>query len=314
MLLSRAFDRKAIAQHRQGAWGMYLEVFGQEAAVVGSALAVDPARDWLVGQARELPAYLHHGWPIEGLAALFLGKFPAARIPDGVRMLPLQIAIGAQLPHAVGLAWGLRRQRTDSVVICYFGEGASSEGDFHEACNLAGVVRAPVVMFMQNNQWAISTPSRDQTAAGSYAVRADGYGFPGVQVDGNDLFAVHQVTTAAVARARAGAGPTLIEAITYRMGAHNTSDNASKYADPAELDEARSRDPIDRVERYLSALGLWDPVRRSRAEARAKEAIEQAVEAARSLPAPSPAEAFEHVYGTVPERVLRQRRELLDSL
>ena len=261
-----------------------------------------------------MPAYLHHGFPIERLAALFMGKFPAARIPDGVRMLPLQIAIGAQLPHAVGLAWGLRLQRTDAVVICYFGEGASSEGDFHEACNLAGVVRAPLVLFMQNNQWAISTPSHHQTAAPSYAVRAEGYGFPGVQVDGNDLFAVHLATVAAVARARAGEGPTLIEAITYRMGAHNTSDDASKYAAPADLAEARLRDPIDRVERYLGALGLWDAARRGLSEARAKQTIEAAIETARRLPAPSPAEAFEHVYGTAPARLLRQRKELLDRL
>ena len=167
---------------------------------------------------------------------------------------------------------------------------------------------------MQNNQWAISTPTRHQTAATSYAVRAQGYGFPGVQVDGNDLFAVHQATAAAVTRARAGEGPTLIEAVTYRMGAHNTSDDASKYADPAALEEARLRDPIDRVERYLSALGLWDAARRNVAEARVTQVIEEAIESARKLPAPGPAEAFEHVYGTLPARVLRQRKESLDSL
>ena len=311
MLLSRAFDRKAISQHRQGSWGMYLEVLGQEAAVVGSALAVDPERDWLVGQARELPAYLHHGYPIERLAALFMGKFPAARIPDGVRMLPLQIAIGAQLPHAVGLAWGLRLQRTDSVVICYFGEGASSEGDFHEACNLAGVVRAPVILFMQNNQWAISTSTSEQTAASSFAEKADGYGFPGVLVDGNDLLAVHRVTSEAVARARAGEGPTLIEAVTYRLGDHNTSDNASKYVDPQALEEARQRDPIERVERYLRSLGLWDDARRAAVDARIAALIEEAIAAARSLPAPAPAEAFEHVYGTLSPRLLGQRRQML---
>lgn len=310
MLLSRAFDRKAMGQHRQGAWGMYLEVLGQEAAVAGSALAVDPSRDWLVGQARELPAYLHHGYPIGNLAALFTGRFPAARIPDGVRMLPLQIAIAAQLPHAVGLAWGLRLQRTDSVVICYFGEGATSEGDFHEACNLAGVVRAPVVLFLQNNQWAISTSPAEQSAAARFADKAAGYGFPGVQVDGNDLFAVYRATSEAVARARAGEGPTLIEAVTYRMGAHNTSDNASRYERREALEEARLRDPIERVERYLAALGMWDGERRREAEERIAALIEGAIESARALPAPQPTEAFEHVYAMLSPRLLRQRGEL----
>jgi pyruvate dehydrogenase E1 component alpha subunit len=313
MVLSRAFDHKAVALNRQGAFGVYLEVFGQEASVVGSCLAVDPGRDWLVGQSREIPAYIHHGYPVERLAALFMGKLEAARIPDGVLMLPLQIAIGSQLPHAVGLAWGLRHQGADGVVICYFGEGAASEGDFHEACNLAGVIKAPVIFFLQNNGWAISTPQRQQAAVEDLASRAAGYGFPGVVVDGNDLLAVFKVTSDAARRAREGAGPTLIESKTFRLGAHNTTDNPPLYMDQNAYADAVRRDPIARVEKYLESRGLWDAERRRQLDKRVHDTIETAVELARRAPAPQPSSLFEHTYANPPARVLEQRRELLDQ-
>src|SRR5690606_32504835 len=150
--------------------------------------------------------------------------------------LPLNIALAAQVPHAVGLGWGLRQQDSDAVVITYFGDGASSEGDVHEALNLAGIVKAPVLFFLSNNGWAISTPRSKQSAALTLASRAIGYGMPGVVVDGNDLLAVHEVTAQAVRRARAGEGPTLIEAITYRTGPHNTADDPSRYVDDKELE------------------------------------------------------------------------------
>ena len=161
----------------------------------------------------------------------------------GANVLPFQISLAAQIPHAVGLAWGLRIQGSDAVVCTYFGDGASSEGDAHEALNLAGVRRAPVVFVLKNNGWAISTPVRKQTAAASFAARAAGYGIAGELVDGNDLFAMHDACSRAVARARAGEGPTLIEARTYRMGPHNTSDDPTRYVDPVELEERRGLRP-----------------------------------------------------------------------
>src|SRR6476660_6586157 len=173
MLLSRAYDDRATALQRQGLYGVFSPALGQEASVVGSAMALDPARDWIVPRYRELVAVVHHGYPLEKVAAVGMGRLTdATRIPEGVRILPTQVALAAQLPHAVGLAWGLRLQRKDSVVLTYIGEGGSSEGDFHEALNLAGVRRAPVVFFLQNNQWAISPRGRVQSAAPSFALRA----------------------------------------------------------------------------------------------------------------------------------------------
>src|SRR5438105_29590 len=259
MLLSRLYDEKVIGLQRQGRFGVYSPGLGQEASLVGSSMALDPERDWIVPQYRELMAIVRHGYPLEKITATYMGKTTeATRIPEGVNVLPTQVALAAQLPQAVGLAWGLKLQGKDAVVLAYVGDGGSSEGDFHEGLNLAGVVKAPIVFFLQNNQWAISTPRRLQSAAESFALRGPGYGFPGLEVDGNDVLAVYAATVEAVARARAGEAPTLIEASTYRMSVHNTTDNPSRYQDPKEHEEARSRDPIERVQKYLAAPGLWD--------------------------------------------------------
>src|ERR1700694_515034 len=221
MMMSRAYDQRIPAPQRQGRFGVFPPALGQEASVVGSALALDPIRDWIVPQYREAMALVHHGYPLERLAALGMGRSPdAARIPDGVNVLPTQIALAAQLPHATGLAWGLKLQGTDAVVMAYLGDGGSSEGDFHEALNLAGIQKVPIVFFMQNNQFAISTPRSMQSATKSFTLRAAGYGFSGVEVDGNGVLAVYDVASQAVERARGGDGPTLIESITYRMGLH----------------------------------------------------------------------------------------------
>src|SRR4029077_12688428 len=233
MLMSRIYDERATALQRQGLYGVFSPALGQEASVVGSSMALDPARDWIVPQYRELTALVRHGYPLERLAAIGMGRVTeAARIPDGVNVLPNQVALATQLPHAAGLAWGLKLQKKDSVVMTYVGDGGSSEGDFHEGLNLAGVQKVPVVFFLSNNQWAISTPRRVQSATPSFALRAAGYGFPGVEVDGNDVLAVYAAASEAVERARAGEGPTLIESITYRMSFHNTTDNPSLYEDP----------------------------------------------------------------------------------
>ena len=253
MMLSQVLDDRAIKLNRVGQLGVYGPVLGQEASVVGSHLAIDPAMDWLVPAYREQPAMLRHGYPLANLLAAYMGRPSAVRIPDGVRMLPRQQSVGSQLPHAVGLAWGLRLQRSSAVVLTYAGEGASSEGDFHEACNLAGVVGAPLAIIVQNNGWAISTPSARQTAAESIAARALGYGLAGALVDGNDLFAAYAAARKAVERARGGGGATLIESHTFRMGFHNTTDNPGRYRDPKLEKEAAAVDPIRRVQLYLAS-------------------------------------------------------------
>jgi pyruvate dehydrogenase E1 component alpha subunit len=312
MMKSRLYDQRVIALQRQGQFGVYSPGMGQEASIIGSAMAVDPARDWMVPQYRELMATVHHGVPLEVISAQYLGKIGPARIPEGVKVLPTQVSIAAQLPHATGLAWGLRLRGEDAVVLTYIGEGGSSEGDFHEALNLAGVTKAPVVFFMQNNQWAISTSRRVQSATPSFALRAVGYGFEGTEVDGNDVMAVYDVVVTAVERARAGGGPTLIEAVTYRMSFHNTTDNPSLYRDPEEYQEARRRDPIERVQKYLAGLGLWDQSREANLTEELRNEIDSALEAAVAAPLPGPSDLFDNIYEHPPERVLQQRAELLD--
>jgi pyruvate dehydrogenase E1 component alpha subunit len=307
MVFSRTFDERAFSLQRQGRLGTFSPVNGEEAAVIGSSWALDPGRDWVVPQYRELPAMLRQGYDLRRALRYFVGDPAGNDMGEGVRVLPYQISLAAQIPHAVGLAWGLRHQGSDGVVLVFFGEGASSEGDAHEAMNLAGVRRAPVIFLLKNNGWAISTPVSKQTAAASLAARADGLGFPGELVDGNDLFAVHDATARAVERARAGEGPTLIEARTYRMGPHNTSDDPSRYVDQAELERRREFDPIDRVRRYLTARGLVDAASEEALRAEAEAEIDAAVADVEGGPPPGVDAVFDHVYANPPPRVVAQR-------
>jgi pyruvate dehydrogenase E1 component alpha subunit len=313
MMKSRLYDHRVIALQRQGQFGVYSPGMGQEASIIGSALAVDPERDWMAPQYRELMATVHHGLPLEVITAQYLGKIGPARIPEGVNVLPNQVSIAAHLPQATGLAWGLKLQGKDAVVIAYVGDGGSSEGDFHEALNLAGVVKAPIVFFLQNNQWAISTSRRVQTATRSFALRAPGYGFEGVEVDGNDVMAVFDATCEAVERARNGGGPSLIEAVTYRMSFHNTTDNPSRYEDPKEHEEARKRDPIERVQRYLAGLEMWDEARDRSMTDELREENERAIQLAAAAAVPRRDDVFANAYAELPPRVARQRAELLEG-
>jgi pyruvate dehydrogenase E1 component alpha subunit len=307
MVRSRVIDERFVSLQRQGRLGTYSPVNGEEATVVGSAWALDPARDWVVPYYRELPAMLHQGYTLER-ALRYLKGLPGGNLMEpGVNLLPYQISLAAQLPHAVGLAWGLRHQGSDAVVLTYFGDGASSEGDAHEALNLAGVRRAPVVFVLKNNGWAISTPVARQTAAASFAARAEGYGMPGEVVDGNDLLAVHDACRRAVERARAGEGPTLIEARTHRLGPHNTADDPTRYVAAEWLEERRGLDPIARVRAHLEEHGLADEAAEAELIERCKAEVDAAVERIEALPAP-PAEAlFESAYARPPGRVAAQR-------
>ncbi|WP_454197316.1 thiamine pyrophosphate-dependent dehydrogenase E1 component subunit alpha [Nocardia sp. Marseille-Q1738] len=311
MLFSRAFDDKGFSLQRQGRFGTFSPVRGQEASVVGSALALSPDQDWIVPQYREFPALIRHGLPLENFMLTFLGDPRGGAIPPDVRILPIQIGLAAQLPQAVGLAWGLRRQGLDGVVLAYIGDGGSSEGDFHEACNLAGVLGAPIVFLLQNNGWAISTPRAGQSAAVTLAARAVGYGFPGTLVDGNDLLAVHAVVSAAVERARSGNGPTLVESLTYRIGDHNTADDAGRYRPDTDLEHWRRLDPIARVVAHLEGRGLWDAGRQDHAVAAARERIDAAVRTVEQLPPPGIAALFDNVAADPSTRQQRQRAELI---
>ncbi len=307
MMLGRAFDTRCFSLQRQGKLGTFAPIVGQEAAIVGPAMALDPARDWVVPQYRELPAILRQGFPLERVVLHRQGHPEGARIPEGINILPQQVALGAQIPHAVGLAWGLALREKDGVVIAYFGDGASSEGDFHESCNLAGVVKAPVIFLLQNNCWAISTPREIQSAAADLAARAPGYGFPGVSVDGNDLLAMRMVTRDAVERARAGEGPTLIEAHTYRMWAHTTADDPTRYVEPAELERWKARDPIERVQKYLAARGKWSADTAAAWDEEITAEVDAAFEKAAQYPPPGAADIYKNIYAELNPVLERQR-------
>ena len=256
MLLTRAADTKALQLQRQGRMLTYAPNTGQEAAQVGSA-AVLRETDWLVPAFRELGAWLVKGVSLEHIYLYWYGNEWGSHFPENVRMLPISIPIASQLNHALGLAMASKLKGEDDVTIGYVGDGGTSIGDFSEALNFAGVFSAPVVFFIQNNQYAISVKRAVQTKASTLAQKAVAAGIPGIQVDGNDLFAVYAAVEEAVNRARAGEGPTLIEAYTYRLGAHTTSDDPTKYREDDEVLVWQARDPIKRTKEYLIAQGLW---------------------------------------------------------
>lgn len=309
MIFSRLLDERAVSLQRQGRVGTYAAAYGQEASVVGSAMALDPATDWIVPQYREAAAIIRHGYPLSSLLLYYIGNPLGARLPDDVRVAPLQISLAAQLPHAVGLGWGRRLQGHSDVVLTYCGDGASSEGDFHEACNFAGVLKAPVVFLLQNNGYAISTPRAKQSAAATLASRAPGYGIQGELVDGNDLFAVHDATQRAVQRARAGEGSTLIECLTYRLYPHNTADDSTRYLPEGELEDRRLLDPLVRVRSFLTARGLLSDADEEALREKIAAEIGAAVAAAEGHPKQTPAQVFDHVYARPPARVEDQRRQ-----
>lgn len=309
MLLSRHVDERGVSLQRQGRLGTFSTINGQEASVLGSAFALEPGTDWLVPQYRELPAMLFHGYPLEQFFRYFRGDPMGNRMADDVKILPFQISLAAQIPHAVGLAWGTAHQGQRSVVTVYFGDGASSEGDAHEAMNLAGVRRAPVIFFVQNNGWAISTPVSKQTAAPDFATRGPAYGFPGVLVDGNDFFAVYEASRWAADRARRGDGPTVIEARTYRLGAHNTADDPTRYVPADELEARRALDPVVRFQAHLESRGLVDDGVLQGLQERIAAEVSEAIDAAEAAVPPGAAGIFDEVYANEPPRLARQRQE-----
>jgi pyruvate dehydrogenase E1 component alpha subunit len=315
MTRSRLIDERGVSYQRQGRIGTFSENRGQEAASAGSAMALTVGDDWIVQSYRELPALLRHGMSLQQYWTLFIGHPDGWRFPDDVNIWPLQIELGTQMPHAVGMAWGLRLQGRSDVVIGYIGDGATSEGDFYEAGNLAGVTKAPVILFVQNNGWAISTPTHRQTAADSIAAKAAGWGVPSHIVDGNDVFAVYATTREAVARARRGEGASLIEARTYRLGAHNTSDAPDRYRDGDGAAEWEQNDPLLRLRTYATAQGLWDEDRNAELVRATYSEIDDAFTAAHArAKVRTPSMLFDHVYADPPPRTLRQRKSIEEEV
>jgi pyruvate dehydrogenase E1 component alpha subunit len=308
-LLARRFDERMLRLQRQGRIGTFGPIRGHEAAVLGSIYALR-STDWLIPYYREWPAYMWRGWPLESLILYYAGYAEGMRVPDGIRDLPLCIPIASQVPHAVGIACAARYRGEDSVAMVYFGDGASSHGDCQEAMNFAGVYQAPLVFFCLNNQWAISLPRSKQTHARTLAQKAIAYGFPGIQVDGNDLLACYVATREAVDRARRGEGPTLIEALTYRLSLHTTADDPTKYRDDTEVKAWEAREPLPRFRRYLEAKGVLDAAGEAAIEAEVDTEIRTAVERAEARMQGSLLDAFEHIYAEPTEELRAQRAEL----
>jgi pyruvate dehydrogenase E1 component alpha subunit len=313
MLTARRFDERCISLQRQGRMVTLAPGIGQEAATAGAAMALDRGTDWFVPQYREIAGQFWHGYPLKLAFLWHMGHPLGFKVPDEVRMLPFQAAIAGQLPQAAGMAWGLALKGEPSVVLAVFGEGGTSQGDFHEAANLAGVIKAPLILLCQNNNWAISTPYEKQTAATTVAQKAIAYGMPGVRADGNDLFAMYAATRTAVERARRGEGPTLIEAVTYRLGLHTTADDPTRY-EPAEMHDLWvPRDPLRRLRIYLESTGALAKDGFEQLEAEVREALSAGWEEAQQEPPPDPQHYFRLVETNTSPRLERQLRALGQS-
>ncbi len=313
MRFLRIYDRKAVSLQRQGRFGTYAQMEGQEASLVASTYPLQP-QDWMVTTYRETGAMWLHGVPLTSLSLYWMGNEFGSHMPADVRVLPVSIPVGSHPLHAVGLAYAGKYRRDNSIAITYFGDGATSEGDVHEAMNLAGVFRLPCVFFCQNNQYAISVPVQQQTASLTIAQKAVAYGFPGVLVDGNDIFAVYTAVQEAVERARRGDGPSLIEAYTYRMGAHTTADDPTKYRAGAEVDLWQQRDPLTRVRTYLHHHGQWSEAWEHELLEMCTTEVEEAIHAAEAVSHPPPQDMFRYMYADMTPALKEQEAALLALL
>jgi len=314
MMLERILDTRMLALQRQGRIGFYGPSVGQEAAIVGAALAMGPD-DWIVPQYREPGAALVRGMPLRSLVAQLIGnaedsvkgrQMPCHYVYRKGNYLSISSPVGTQIPHAVGVAWAMKIRREPAAVLVYFGDGATSTSDFHVAMNFAGVYRVPCVFLCNNNQWAISLPVSRQTASKTLSQKADAYGFDGVRVDGMDALAVYRATRDAVERARSGGGPTLLEAVTYRLGPHSSSDDPSRYREEAEVAPWRARDPLVVFRRYLERAATWDDAREAALEQEIGDEITRAVAEAERAPPPGRETLFTDVYADLPWNLREQ--------
>ena len=319
MRRARIFDERALVLQRQGRLGVYPLFGGMEATQVGAVLALTPPHDWLAPTYRGSGAALAYGMPIHKLILTWRGHPDGSRMNPDQHLLPFYTPIANQLPHAAGIALAEKRRadrvgKEPNVVLAFVGDGGTSEGDFHVGLNFAGVYRVPAVFLIENNGWAISTPTQLQTAATTLASRGEGYGMPAVRVDGNDLLAVHHVTSEAVTRARRGDGPTLIEAITYRVLPHTSSDDPTRYRgseDAAQADHWRlHRDPGQRLRAYLNGRGLWNDGQEQQLVAEVEAEIRDALTQADAAPGLEPWELLEYVFAVPTPEMREQQAEL----
>lgn len=308
MVRTRTFDRKVVSLQRQGRCYTYVQSEGQEGCQVGSALALGK-EDWIVPAFRENAVFMARGVPMAQQLLYWMGSEEGSRFAPDQYILPISIPVGSQTLHALGLSWAAKLKKEKRAAIAYFGDGATSEGEFHEALNFAGVFSTPTVFFCQNNQWAISVPRSRQTHAETIAQKAIAYGIEGLQVDGNDVLGCYLATKAALEKAYAGKGPTLIEAVTYRMSAHTTSDDPTKYRNPEEVEYWKKRDPIARFQTYLKGKGVWNDEYEKQVLDSATSEVEEAVKAAEAF-RPNPEDMFKYLYAEMTPNLKEQMEEM----
>ena len=313
MAVTRALDAEFVNLQRQGELALFAPCRGQEAAQIGSAACLRKT-DWLFPQYREIGAFLLRGITPAQMGAVWRGRWHGGLGFTEKCVAPIAIPIGTHGLHAVGAAMAAQRLDEDSVTVAYLGDGAMSEGDAHEALNLASVFKAPCVFFVQNNHWAISVPVSRQQAGPSIAHRAIGYGVPGIRVDGNDVLACYAVMAEAAHRARAGGGPTLIEAVTYRLGPHTTSDDPTRYRDQDEVDRWTALDPIPRYRNYLHHVDVWTDRLEHRVETRASRLCAELRDAIVNTPDMDVGELFDTVYAEMTPTLRAQRDQLMAEL
>lgn len=318
MLLVRSLDTKLTNMQRQGRIGFYGACTGQEATPIGTAMALRPD-DWVFPALREGSCALYRGYKLSHYAAQCLGndhdiqkgrQMPCHYADRSIHHVSWSSVIATQLLHAAGAAYGMKLKAKDTVAVGFLGDGATSENDFHSAMNFAAVTKSPVVFVCQNNQFAISVQHDHQTATATYAEKAQAYGMPGVLVDGNDVLAVHEAVREAVERARRGDGPTLIEALTYRITPHSSSDDPSRYRDEATYEKWLARDPVKILRRHLEARRLWSEKWEHQLQAEIDAEVEVAIREAEAGQMPQPDSMFDDVYEAVPDLLRDQRNAL----
>jgi pyruvate dehydrogenase E1 component alpha subunit len=313
MVFTRLWNSKALSLQRQGRLGTLASVKGQEASNVGMGLALGQ-KDWFAPAFREYGAMFARGIVPSELLQYWGGDERGARPPEGSHVLPVCITVGSHLCHAAGIAWGAKIKGDRIAVLSSSGDGSTSQGDFHEALNFAGVFKLPVVFAIQNNHWAISVPLHQQTATETLAQKACAYNIDGVRVDGNDIFAVYLTVKRLLDAARDEYKPALVELVTYRMDDHTTSDDASRYRTEEMMAPWRPRDPIDRLRKYLTAKHGWDDKKETELQESCSAEVEESVRAYETAEAPDPASMFDYVYETMPWHLQEQREEMRQSL
>jgi len=315
MVLGRKFDDRLLSLQRQGRIGTFPPIRGQEAAHLGAA-AVLELSDWFVPAFREAAAEIWRGRSLESFIIYYNGFGEGAFIPPDRNDLPVSVPVGSQILHAVGLAWAAKYRQTDRVAMTFLGDGATSQGDFHEGLNFAGVFQAPAIFVCQNNQWAISIPRTKQTRSKTIAQKALAYGIAGIQVDGNDILATYAAAKEAVDRARSGGGPTLIECVTYRLAVHTTADDPKRYRTDEEVEHWKKRDPITRFQKYLVDKGLLSDEKIDAVESAVLEEIQAAIDNAENQMKTmgDPMHMFEYAYAEMSPFLKEQQADFARQL